>query len=116
MVEIKQMNYINCEDIFELTGHKWSEMPFTECAENDSFVMLHCDDESLEELYEDLEDELRKDGLILEDIKTMSHQEYHPNYHRVFCLACGLRAQIELVEALREKFNITDTILVWISW
>lgn len=91
---IKSINYIDADDIRELTGKHWSDFEFAQMAENDSYVRLDCSDAGLEELYEDQEWEAGKCGGRYERITN----------------------QIKLVEILRKQYGFMFEILVWVSW
>ena len=91
---IKSINYIDADDIRELTGKHWSDFEFAQMAENNSYVRLDCSDAGLEELYEDQEWEAGKCGGRYERITN----------------------QIKLVEILRKQFGFMFEILVWVSW
>ena len=79
---------------------------------NDSYQVLGCDDLDLEELYEDLEWEIGKEGMTAEGFED--EEEY--NWDRRHCRAVRLKNQIELIEILRKDYGIRDSILIWISW
>lgn len=91
---IKSINYIDTDDIRELTGKHWTHFEFAQMAENDSYVRLDCSDAGLEELYEDQEWEAGKCGGRYERITN----------------------QIKLVEILRKQYGFMFEILVWVSW
>lgn len=93
-MQIKSINYIDADDIRELTGKHWSDFEFAQMAENDSYVRLDCSDAGLEDLYENQEWEAGKCG---------------GRYER-------LTNQIQLVEILRKRYGFMFEILVWISW
>lgn len=93
-MQIKSINYIDADDIHELTGKHWSDFEFAQMAENDSYVRLDCSDAGLEELYEDQEWEAGKCGGRYERITN----------------------QIKLVEILRKQYGFMFEILVWVSW
>lgn len=93
-MKIKSINYIDADDIRELTGKHWSDFEFAQLAENDSYARLDCSDAGLEELYEDQEWEAGKCGGRYERITN----------------------QIKLVEILRKQYGFMFEILVWISW
>jgi len=93
-MQIKSINYIDADDIRELTGKHWSDFEFAQMAENDSYVRLDCSDAGLEELYENQEWEAGKCGGRYERITN----------------------QIKLVEILRKRYGFMFEILVWISW
>lgn len=91
---IKSINYIDTDDIRELTGKHWTHFEFAQMAENDSYVRLDCSDAGLEKLYEDQEWEAGKCGGRYERITN----------------------QIKLVEILRKQYGFMFEILVWVSW
>ena len=106
MVELKNIHYITCDDVEELTGVHWNEFEFAEMAENDSYQILCCADWYLEELYEEFEDV--KDELDEIDADN--------EWSRRHCYPMRLKNQINLVEILRKQYGCRDTILIWISW
>lgn len=112
MVKLKTAYYIDTDDVKELTGEHWGEFEFAQMAENDSYQILNCADWYLEELYEDLEWEINKEGMNPEDFED--EEEY--KWHRRHCRAVRLKNQIKLVEILRKDYGCRDTVLIWISW
>ena len=113
MVTLKTAYYINTNDVEELTGEHWENFEFAQMAENDSYTTLYLGDWYLEELYEEYEDEIRKEGeLTITDFED----EDDFNWYRRNCYAVRLKNQIKLVEILRKDFGLRDSILIWISW
>ena len=113
MVTLKTAYYINTDDVKELTGEHWGDFEFAQMAENDSYAILCLEDWYLEELYEEYEDEVRKEGdLTIADFED----EDEFNWHRRNCYAVRLKNQIKLVEILRKDFGLRDSVLIWISW
>ena len=113
MVTLKTAYYINTDDVKELTGEHWGDFEFAQMAENDSYQTLCCSDWYLEELYEDLEDEMKSEGaLTIADFDD----EDDFNWHRRNCRAVRLKNQINLVEILRKQYGCRDTVLIWVSW
>ena len=106
MVMIKTAKYITTNDVEELTGKRWDEFEFARMAPNDSYSILDCSDEYLDDLYEDYED--TKDEL--EDFDENDHWARRRSYPN------RLRNQIKLIEILRKQYDIKDSILIWISW
>lgn len=93
-IEIKQMPTITTEDVEKLTGIHWTEFAFTDCVENDSYVLLVCDEEEKAALEEDLMWDLGKSERRVRNIKN----------------------QLKLIEILNTEYNITDGILVFVCW
>ena len=93
-MQIKSINYIDTDDIRELTGKHWSNFEFAQMAENDSYVRLDCSDAGLEDLYEE--------QAWLKDKESGTYER--------------LINQIQLVEILRKQYGFMFEILVWISW
>lgn len=113
MIKLKNIPYITCDDVKELTGKHWGDFEFAQMAENDSYQILCCSDWYLEELYEDLEDEMKSEGeLTIADFED----EDDFNWHRRNCRAVRLKNQINLVEILRKQYGCRDTVLIWVSW
>jgi hypothetical protein len=113
MVKLKTAHYINTDDVKKLTGKHWSDFEFAQMAENDAYQVLYCGDWYLEELYEELEDEMKNEsGLTIADFED----EDDFKWHRCNCRAVRLKNQIELIEILRKDYGIRDSILIWISW
>ena len=105
MIEIKTARYINTNDVETLTGIRWDLFEFAQMAENDSYQILDCSDEYLEELYEDYED--TKDELEGFTGDDWGFKHCYPN---------RIMNNIKLVEILRKDYGIRDSILIWISW
>ena len=111
MIEIKTVRYITIDDVEKLTGKHWGDFEFAQMAENDAYQTLCCADWNLEELYEDLKWETRKEGeRVVDDVDD------YELWRRRNCRAVRLKNQIELVEILRKDYGIRDSILIWISW
>lgn len=109
MIAIKSVRYITTDDVKKLTGKHWSDFEFAQMAENDSYQILDCSDDHLEDLKDDFED---AEEPFIEDYDD--EEEY--NWSKECCLWARLRNEINLIEILRNEYNIHDTILVWISW
>lgn len=109
-MQIKSINYIDADDIRELTGKHWSDFEFAQLAENDSYERLDCSDAGLEELYEDIAWEVGK--------RSISPEELPENPEEVFgdCYLTRLVNQARLVEILRKQYGFMFEILVWVSW
>ena len=113
MIKLKTTHYINTGDVKELTGKHWGDFEFAQMAENDAYQVLYCDNWYLEELYEELEDEMKSEGeLTIADFED----EDDFTWHRRNCRVIRLKNQIELIEILRKDYGIRDFILIWISW
>lgn len=112
-MQIKSINYIDADDIRELTGKHWSDFEFAQMAENDSYVRLDCSDYGLEDLYESLDWEVEKGNEPKSE--WFDDPEEYEWKHR-HCYATRLRNQIALVERLRKEYGIMYEILVWVSW
>ena len=56
MITIKSVNYITTEDVEKLTGKHWGDFEFAQMAENDSYQILDCSEDRLEDLKDDFED------------------------------------------------------------
>lgn len=112
-MQIKSINYIDADDIRELTGKHWSDFAFAQMAENDSYVRLDCSDYGLEDLYESLDWEVEKGNEPKSE--WFDDPEEYEWKHR-HCYATRLRNQIALVERLRKEYGIMYEILVWVSW
>ena len=111
-MKIKTIQYIDCDDIQELIGVRWNRLEFAQMAENGSYQTVACDDMAIEELTEELEDDIRSDGYDSIEEWAMSASDdklYANRSHRLY-------NQLRLISALRERFNITDSILVRVSW
>ena len=109
MIEIKSINYITTDDVENLTGKHWGDFEFAQMAENDSYQILNCSDDRLGELKDDFED---AEEPSVEDYDD--EEEY--KWRKERCRWARLRNEINLIEILRNEYNIHDTILVWISW
>jgi hypothetical protein len=109
MIAIKSINYITTDDVKKLTGKHWGDFEFAQMAENDSYQILDCSDDRLEDLKDDFED---AEEPSIEDYDD--EEEY--NWRKERCYWARLRNEINLIEILRNEYNIHDTILVWISW
>ena len=94
MIPLKSIYYFTCEDVEQLTGHRWNEFEFAQMAENGSYVRLDCPDAGLEELYAAQEWEAGK---------------YGGRYARI-------TNQIKLVEILRKQYGLMYEILIWAAW
>ncbi len=106
IVKLKTAHYITCNDVEKLTGIPWNEFEFAECAENDSYVIVSCDEETLKLMLEDFEDlKGELEDVVLED-----------QWRRRRSYAWRLKNQIELIRVLREQFSGYDEILIWVSW
>ena len=79
-------------------------------AENDSYVILCLEDWYLEELYEEYEDEVRKEGEF-----TIADSE-DEDWYRRNCYAVRLKNQIKLIEILRKDFGLRDSVLIWVYY
>lgn len=112
MIQLKTIHYIDTDDVEAIVGRNWNECEFAEMAENDSYTRLDCSDGALEELYADLEWEIRK-GNEPKREWFEDEQEFQWKFHR--CRANRLRNQIKLVEALRAQ-GVRSEILIWICW
>lgn len=110
MITLKSINYITCDDVYELTGYHWSDMEFAQMAENDSYQILDCSDGTLEEMYEEFEDAVHGAGLEMEDFRDGMPAMQKRSY------PCRLKKQIELIEILRKAYGVRSSILIWISW
>lgn len=94
MIEIKTKNYITIDDVEELTDRHWTTFEFAQMAENDSYITLACDDDSLADLEEDIEWEMRKQSNRFERLLN----------------------QKMLIMLLRDAYNIKDDILIYVAW
>ena len=114
MVKLKCAFYITCDDIKELTGQHWGDFMFSDCAENDSYVSLSCDDGTLEDLYEELGDEMWHRNLEDEDLEEFkaNRNSVPGDCHTAFKLA----NEIDLIETIRFIYGVKDSLLVYISW
>ena len=106
MVELKNIHYITCDDVEELTGVHWNEFEFAEMAENDSYQILCCADQYLEELYEEFED-------VKDELDEINVDNAWSRRH---CYPMRLKNQINLIEILRKQYGCRDQVLIWISW
>ena len=109
MITIKSVRYITTDDVEKLTGKHWGDFEFAQMAENDSYQVLNCSDDHLEDLEADFED---AEEPSVEDYED--EEEY--NWYKSRCAYARLRNEIQLIKILREEYGITDSILVWISW
>ena len=109
MITIKTVNCITTNDVEKLTGKHWGDFEFVQMAANDSYQILDCSDSRLEDLKDDFED--AKEPSI-EDYDD--EEEY--KWRKESCRWARLRNEINLIEIIRNEYNIHDTILVWISW
>ena len=105
-VKLKTLHYITCDDVEALTGRYWGEFLFAECAENDSYQVISCSDETLEELWEDFRD--------IEDELDLINME--SCYERRNSTAWNMKCQIELVEAVRKELGVYGDLAIWVSW
>ena len=112
MIQLKTIHYIDTDDVEAIVGRNWNECEFAEMAENDSYARLDCSDGALEELYTDLEWEIRK-GNEPKREWFEDEQEFQWKFRR--CRANRLRNQIKLVEELRAQ-GVRSEILIWICW
>lgn len=110
MIIFKSIRYITAEDVEKLTGKHWGNFEFAQMAENDSYQVLDCSDDHLEDLEADLED---AEEPTIEDYFG-DEEEY--NWYKSRCYYARLCNEIQLIKILREEYGITDSILVWISW
>lgn len=109
-MHIKSINYIDTDDIRELTGKHWSHFEFAQLAENDSYARLDCSDAGLEDLYESIAWESGKYSITPEELPENPEEEYGN------CYLTRLVNQAKLVEILRKRYGFMFEILVWISW
>ena len=109
-MHIKSINYIDTDDIRELTGKHWSYFEFAQLAENDSYARLDCSDAGLEDLYESIAWESGKYSITPEELPENPEEEYGN------CYLTRLVNQAKLVEILRKRYGFMFEILVWISW
>lgn len=109
-MKLKTINYIDADDIKELTGKHWSNFEFAQMAENDSYQVLDCSDGSLEELYENISWEAGKRSISPEELPEDPEEVYGD------CYLTRLMNQAKLIEILRKQYGIRFEILVWISW
>lgn len=107
-VKLKTAYYITCEDVEKLTGKRWDAFEFVQMAENDSYQMISCSDEALEELYEDFED-------VKDEMESEEYYKENP-YEETISYPCRLKNQIKLIEILRKQYGCRSTVLIWISW
>lgn len=107
---IKSINYINTDDVYELTGKHWSHFEFAQMAENGSYVRLDCSDAGLEDLYESIAWESGKYSISPEELPENPEEEYGD------CYLTRLMNQAKLVEILRKQYGFMFEILVWVSW
>lgn len=112
MIQLKTIHYIDTDDVEAIVGRNWNECEFAEMAENDSYTRLDCSDGALEELYADLEWEIRKGNEPKREWFENEH-EFQWKFRR--CRANRLRNQIKLVEELRAQ-GVRSEILIWICW
>lgn len=104
---IKQMNYINCEDIDELVGVHWTEFEFAQMAENGSYVYLSLDEDDFEEIQESIEWELGKSSLPATTTEVL---HYNNDFLR------RVLNQKKLMLVLRDQYGLRDGILIHIFW
>ena len=92
-MEIKTIQYIECDEIFSLIDTHWAELSFAKGAENGSFHYFFCDDKAITTIRESI----------------ANFEDKFPNY----ILQC--RNDLKLIYALREQ-GITDGIYIHIFW
>lgn len=109
-MHIKSIDYINTDDIYELTGKHWSHFEFVQMAENDSYVRLDCSDAGLEDLYESIAWESGKYSITPEELPENPEEKYG------YCYLTRLINQAKLIEILRKQYGLVFEILVWVSW
>lgn len=109
-MHIKSINYIDTDDIHELTGKHWTHFKFAQMAENDSYVRLDCSDAGLEDLCEEIAWEAGKRSITPEELPENPEEEYDD------CYLTRLINQARLVEILRKQYGFMFEILVWVSW
>jgi hypothetical protein len=107
---IKSIDYINTDDVHELTGKHWSHFEFAQMAENGSYVRLDCSDAGLEDLYESIAWESGKYSITPEELPENPEEEYGD------CYLTRLVNQAKLIEILRKQYGLMFEILVWVSW
>ena len=95
MIKVERKPCINCWDIEKEWELDPLDMPFVECAENDSYISFDCSHKHLKEL-----EEYRFDW-----------QNYPQRVEKI-------DAQIALWHKLRDEagFEETDEVLIYISW
>lgn len=100
---VKSYKFIEFDDLCELVGVKNGLRSFCFPVEhgNDTFVPIHCDDYSLEQLYDDLD---------TNDDSSYMSDYYGKNWHERY------ENEIKLIEILRHAYGIRDTVLTYISW
>lgn len=113
MIPLKSVYYFTCEDVEQLTGHRWNEFEFAQMAENGSYVSIYCDDGALEDLWEEYEYEVEFESEFTLD-RFQDEDEY--TWHKGHCKARRLSNQIELVEILRHTYGLRDEVLIWVAW
>lgn len=94
MLKITTAYVIDIDDICETFGTHVSDYEFCQMAENGSYQTISCDDEILEELYEDM--------------KWLSKRM---DYHH----AQRLNNQIKVIEQLR-ALGYRSNVLVYVHW
>ena len=109
-MQIKSINYIDTDDIRELTGKHWSNFEFAQLASNDSYARLDCSDSGLEDLYESIAWESGKYSISPEELPENPEEEFGD------CYLTRLMNQAKLVEILRKQYGFMFEILVWVSW
>lgn len=108
MIQLKTIHYIDTDDVEAIIGCNWNECEFAQMAENDSYARLDCSDGALEELYADLEWEIRKGN---EPQRDWYEDESEYLWKLRHCRANRLRKQIKLVEELRAQ-GVRSEILI----
>ena len=83
MIEIKTARYINTDDVEKLTGKHWGDFEFAQMAENDAYQVMSCSDDYLEELYEDLEWETGKEGMLPGRTHRCHHEGHGRNLEKI---------------------------------
>lgn len=114
MLKIINRPTVNCWDVYETTGIDCLECEFAQMIENDSYVIVPCDEDHLEYLNEDIAYETELESrYTLEDFYG-DEEEFAR--HRKRCRLARLENEKKFVLLMREQYNITDNILVFISW
>lgn len=94
-MEIKTVKTVDFDEINREFGRSVGEFDFTEMVENDSYVIFDCDDCAKHELFESIE-----------------WERDHGNTWRLN----KLMNDLALLNVLREIYNITDEVLIYVSW
>lgn len=103
-MKIETVNMVDCHGLDEAVGVHWSDCEFAQMAENGSYVNLACDNDDIEEIIEDIEWQLGKESLIMDEV----HLSSNPYLKRIY-------NQYKVMKYFRDEHKLTS-ILIHIHW